>query len=146
MEARKITDANEIRKFMMAGKAKVTFRSAVTGTRFTYEVVVPKGKRDDASALHFVKVLTGPSNEADFTFLGTVFPNGVYRHGTKSPISAGAVSEKAFNWAWASISKGVLPENLEVWHEGCCGRCGRTLTVPESIESGYGPECIQMVR
>jgi len=23
-----------------------------------------------------------------------------------------------------------------------CGRCGRVLTVPESVESGFGPECI----
>jgi hypothetical protein len=32
-----------------------------------------------------------------------------------------------------------------VHHEGRCGRCGRTLTVPESIESGFGPECINYV-
>ena len=31
------------------------------------------------------------------------------------------------------------------WHEGRCGRCGRKLTVPESIEAGYGPECINLV-
>lgn len=33
-----------------------------------------------------------------------------------------------------------LPE-CEVWHEGRCGRCGRKLTVPESIETGIGPDC-----
>jgi len=32
-----------------------------------------------------------------------------------------------------------------VFHEGACGRCGRTLTVPESIASGFGPECIRYV-
>jgi hypothetical protein len=31
--------------------------------------------------------------------------------------------------------------DLEVWHEGRCGACGRRLTVPESIERGLGPEC-----
>jgi hypothetical protein len=29
----------------------------------------------------------------------------------------------------------------EVYHEGRCGRCNRKLTVPESIETGLGPEC-----
>jgi hypothetical protein len=44
---------------------------------------------------------------------------------------------------WAHIDD--LPESLEIWHEGSCLRCGRKLTVPESIESGYGPECIKSV-
>lgn len=34
---------------------------------------------------------------------------------------------------------------VEIWHEGKCGRCGRQLTVPESIESGFGPECVKMI-
>jgi hypothetical protein len=31
-----------------------------------------------------------------------------------------------------------------VWHEGSCARCGKKLTVPESIESGFGPECVKL--
>ncbi len=34
-----------------------------------------------------------------------------------------------------------MPEQLEVWHEGCCGKCGRKLTDAESIARGIGPEC-----
>jgi hypothetical protein len=34
-----------------------------------------------------------------------------------------------------------LPKGLKVHHEGRCCRCGRKLTVPESIETGLGPEC-----
>lgn len=40
-----------------------------------------------------------------------------------------------------AIAGGVIPPSLEVWHEGRCGRCGRALTVPESIASGIGPVC-----
>jgi hypothetical protein len=36
-----------------------------------------------------------------------------------------------------------LPECIEIWHEGKCGKCGRQLTVPSSIETGIGPECIK---
>ena len=32
-------------------------------------------------------------------------------------------------------------ETVQVWHEGRCGKCGRKLTVPESLTSGLGPEC-----
>lgn len=36
-------------------------------------------------------------------------------------------------------------DRVEVWHEGSCGRCGRKLTVPSSIETGLGPECAELV-
>ena len=145
-QARKITDVAKIRQFIMAGKAKLTFRSVESGNRFTYEIVSPKGKRGDDKSPRFVRVLSGSNNESDFTYLGTLFPDGNYQHGQKSPFSKGVQSELAFQWALKHIAKGTLPANLEVWHEGCCGRCGRTLTVPESIESGYGPECVNLVR
>jgi hypothetical protein len=29
-------------------------------------------------------------------------------------------------------------EQIKIYHEGKCARCGRPLTVPESIESGFG--------
>ena len=31
-----------------------------------------------------------------------------------------------------------LPTFIEIWHEGKCGKCGRTLTVPDSIINGLG--------
>jgi hypothetical protein len=42
----------------------------------------------------------------------------------------------------AGRREGILGATLEFWHEGRCGRCGRRLTVPDSIASGYGPECV----
>jgi hypothetical protein len=38
-------------------------------------------------------------------------------------------------------SKELHPQ-LIVHHENHCGRCGRTLTVPESVERGIGPDCL----
>ena len=53
------------------------------------------------------------------------------------------ISFQAFAWFLASLSRPgtELPEQLEFWHAGRCGRCGRRLTVPASIASGFGPEC-----
>jgi len=47
-----------------------------------------------------------------------------------------------FPWTWNRLveNKG-LPDVIEVWHEGCCAQCARRLSVPASIELGYGPEC-----
>ena len=132
-----ITDGTFARTFALAGKARITLVSARTGQRFTYRIAL--GKADGSP--HFVALLTGSDNDSDFQFLGTIFPDGGYRHGKRSRIGQDAPSAKAFAWAWSYLMTGRIPANLEVWHEGRCGRCGRALTVPESIESGLGPEC-----
>lgn len=41
--------------------------------------------------------------------------------------------------------KTELPPNYGMFHAGRCGRCGRLLTTPESIESGLGPDCITKI-
>lgn len=128
-----------VRSFMMAGKAVFTVENPNTGNRFTYKVT--RKAADGGMVLHFVKVLTGPDNTADYEFLGTVFPDGAFAMSRKSRIGPDAPSAKAFGWLWARISKCGDTGPARVLHEGRCCRCGRTLTVPESIESGVGPEC-----
>lgn len=125
-----------IKAFVLAGTAIFTIRSTRSGQRFTYKVRQPNENRP-----HFVRVLTGPDNTRQYVFLGTIFDNETYRPGKKSPISQTAPSSLAFVWAWGVIVRDQVPETLEVWHEGRCGRCGKKLTVPESIESGFGPHC-----
>lgn len=42
---------------------------------------------------------------------------------------------------WRGELAVVESHGWKVHHEGRCGKCGRRLTVPESIETGLGPEC-----
>lgn len=134
-----MTSASVVKSFALAGRARLTFRSVKTGTRFTFKVTAKEGKPA------FVSLMNGQSNEDDFEFLGSIFEGKAFVHGRRSRISQDAPSAKAFAWVWAQIQKGALPESLEVWHEGRCGRCGRVLTVPESIATGLGPECVKHV-
>ena len=148
----KLANVGAIRKFLLAGRARFTVRSEKTGTRFTYRVkAAPKPEDPMKDQAYFVSVLTGPENETDYEFIGTVFRSVgggiVYRHSRKSRIGTDAPSARGFYWLSTLLTRDdstVLP-SAEVWHEGICGRCGRTLTVPESIESGFGPECIGKV-
>lgn len=49
---------------------------------------------------------------------------------------------RAFLWALPYLWRGAaLPAPGRIYHLGRCGRCGRALTVPSSVESGFGPEC-----
>jgi hypothetical protein len=41
--------------------------------------------------------------------------------------------------------KNDLPNIVEVHHNGHCARCGRMLTVPESLYTGFGPDCAQQI-
>lgn len=127
-------ERGEARRFALAGHAIVTLVNTRTGGRFTFKIVKPSDEHP-----HFVRVLTGPDNEESYTFLGTIFNGTEYRHGRRSPIGEDAPSAKAFKWFWANADQ--LPDFVEVWHEGYCGRCGRLLTVPESVTRGIGPEC-----
>jgi hypothetical protein len=132
-----MTDAEKISRFVLAGNATFTLESRRTGARFTFRA---RCKRDGTPA--FVSVLTGSNNESDYEYLGCVFfDTRSYFHGTKSRIRRDAPSAKAFKWFWDRLSRGEVPEECAFFHAGRCGRCGRKLTVPESVESGLGPEC-----
>lgn len=133
MEGRKLKNTDAL-KFIFAGKSIVTFLNAKTGNRFTFKTKVAKD-----SNMFFVSVLNGPENWA---YIGTCI-EGKFRHGRKSNISADAQSVKVFDFVLAKLVAGNLPEFVEVWHEGHCGKCGKRLTVPSSIENGLGPECIK---
>lgn len=137
-----ISGNENIVRFLLAGNAILTVRNSETGNRFTFKVVEDKDNEGNPTGRHYVKVMTGPDNNSSYTYLGTIFGRNVYQHGKKSHIGQDAMSARAFNWVWRRLTSGKeLPECIEVWHEGRCGRCGRRLTVPESIETGLGPIC-----
>lgn len=123
------------REYLLAGNAVMTFRNSATDNRFTYRVRQP-----DKDHPHFVMVRTGSE---EWMFMGTIFDGDQYRHGKRSTISQTSKSAKTFEWLWRNID--ALPEEIEIWHEGNCLRCGRQLTVPESIKSGYGPVCNELL-
>jgi hypothetical protein len=136
--ARPIQNAEHAAQFIMGGNATVTFKSTATGKHFTFKVQEPK---DGGGKVRFVKVLNGPDNETAYAYMGLIGANGGFTRTAKSKIGADAPSHKAFAWAWGRIAAGSIPEGLEVWHDGKCGKCGRKLTHPESLETGLGPIC-----
>ena len=127
-------------QFITAGNAYFTIRSQKTGVRYTYRVNVSKPNEKYTKATTFVSLLTGPQNTEDYSYLGMI-SNGQFRLTRASRMKADSTPVKAFQWVWSALQAGKLPPATEIWHEGRCGRCGRKLTVPESIEAGIGPEC-----
>ncbi len=131
--------------FVLAGNSLFTIRNSKNGSRFTYKVKVPKDTDPEKANFFFVKLLTGSDNNSNYSYIGYIKsgpPQPYFIYGNKSKISEAAPGVKAFDFVFNKI---IGPQSfhpdLEVWHEGKCCRCGRKLTVPESIESGIGPEC-----
>jgi hypothetical protein len=127
---------------MLGGNATVTLVSLKTGTRFTFKI-----RANDTGDVHFVSLLRGPDNERDFSYLGRIANMGLFpgrRNAKPGDVGVDAPSSKAFQFAWAQLLHDRLHDQLEIWHEGRCGRCNRKLTVPSSIASGFGPECVKM--
>lgn len=127
-----IKDRQKSIEFILAGNSTVTFVNSNTSNRFTYSV-----KKSEKSDLYFVSVLTSPDI---YVYIGVITPNG-FSHGKKSSIGLNAQSVQVFKYVYNNLIKNKLPEYIQIWHEGKCGRCNRSLTVPESILTGIGPEC-----
>lgn len=133
-----LTNAVDTRTFVLGGNARVTLVSERTGARFTYRV-----RASNDGRVNFVALLSGSDNDSDYEFIGTIFSDGAYRPGRKSRVSPDAPSAKAFDWVWRRLAADIMPTEVQVWHEGRCGKCGRVLTTPASISRGMGPVCAE---
>lgn len=116
-----------IKKFIFAGNARFTLRSTKTYKHFTYRV--KKSKHPNVNAHYFVYADRGD-------YIGDVFADTMVFK-PKYGVSGTNESILPFNWFMHHVGN----TQLEIWHEGICGKCGRLLTDPVSIARGLGPEC-----
>lgn len=124
--------------FFKGGNALFTVANP-TGDHYTFKIRQPKGEDKP----FFVNLLTGPQNTSDYTYMGIYNPtnNNVYLT-KKSRYNDESTPVKVVRWAIHMIvNNKELPAGYSIQHEGRCCRCGRTLTTPESVEAGIGPEC-----
>ncbi len=125
--------------------ATLTLTSPRTGEHRTFRVkTVRKGKLEGQ---RLVELLIGSNNEADYKAFAHVgndktpwLKEGEARvwgkhRGTQYERFLDLLARPSY---WAG--KGVIYQI-----SGHCRRCNRTLTHPESLTSGYGPECIKHV-
>jgi hypothetical protein len=132
-------------EFVTAGRALFTVFSK-TGERYTFKVTKKEASGSYGDTF-FASLLTGPDNEADYSYMG-ILQTGVMRvvPTKKSKLTLDSTPMRVLNWALATMKAGgEFPVGYGVCHEGKCGRCGRTLTVPDSIETGIGPECARIM-
>ena len=128
-------------RLIWAGNAIFTMRSKKTNTRFTYKIVKSKPNPRYLMPRYWVYLLAGPDNVNSYVYIGWTPGNGRYLNVRKdlSPKQPGIA---AFIWLCSHIDEpSLILAQAELFHQGRCCKCGRVLTVPESILAGIGPEC-----
>jgi hypothetical protein len=147
-------------EFITAGRATFTvepaseFHAAMKAAgkevrpHYTYRV---ECAQKDHSCVFFVKALTGPDNENDFRYLGVLDPHqGSLRLTPRSAFAAGSIPAvialRVLSRIFAGQGEQIERAGWRVHHAGKCGRCGRTLTTPESCATGIGPECRKVLK
>lgn len=134
-EPRVMTDPVDVSRYLLAGHATLTLKSLKSGEHLTYKVTLAPEKTD----FYFVGLLIGSDQEYAYMGVLTNPAHGapVFRLTGKSKYNEQSRPVLAFRF----FLNHLVHPSMEVRHEGSCGRCGRQLTHPESIDRGIGPEC-----
>lgn len=151
--------SNVNKEFVLAGRAVFTievpdsFRNSYKGRHgvevkphYTYRVSFKKATGNFNNDAYFLQLLTGPDNTKSYTYLAMlVKESGAVRITGKSCREEGSVevalARRALARIWADEVESIEAVGFKLHHEGRCGKCGRALTTPESVERGIGPEC-----
>jgi hypothetical protein len=79
-----------------------------------------------------------------YKYIG-IIKNYNFHYSRKSTIERDSRSVIVFDYVILNLWQETLNTSIEIYHDGRCGRCGRQLTTPDSVTSGFGPECIKKV-
>jgi hypothetical protein len=131
-----------------AGRSVLTFRNPATGGHLTVKASQAKDKEDRKKKLpiFFVNVRILGDGDTGYVFGGTIFSDTMTMKLSKHA-TPGSQVEKVMHWLMAMIQKPqtLRDRNIAVLHEGRCCRCALPLTHPESINTGFGPDCLKYV-
>jgi hypothetical protein len=136
-------------KFLLAGNAVFTVTNP-KGDHYTFRVRRVESEWPQGSGRmgvsYFVNVKVSGQDRL-YAYIGLLNPTtGTVKTTQKSMYVPGSKEYDVASWACqAVIGCKMVPAGYHIEHAGRCGKCGRQLTDPQSIERGIGPECWSMI-
>lgn len=136
-------------KFLLAGRAVFTV-SNPAGDHYTFKVRRVESEWPKYSGkmttTYFVNVKTAKTDHP-YGYIGILdAKKGTIKCTAKSEFLPGTKEYSVAAWACqAVVNAKMIPDGYHIEHAGRCGKCGRQLTDPESIQRGIGPECWSMI-
>lgn len=141
--AHRLIGAENIKKYCMSGNAIVTLTSP-TKVHYTYYIRAPwrEDKDEFESDIRFVYYR---NSENRWDYVGGLYKDGTFFRSTyHSVVGENHEAFKGMKYLTKMMNQD-FDTPMIVQHEGACGRCGRRLTDPLSIERGIGPRCYAIV-
>lgn len=145
------------KEFFFSGKkAEFTFeinpeyaKAKNLDPHYTFKVTKHITEDQPPRELHFVK-LRGNESDNKYHYFGMLNKEEGKVYMTKASTFAQdclfvRLVNRAFQRIWENNTQVMDNAGFHLHHAGKCGRCGRKLTTPRSIETGLGPECEKMV-
>lgn len=130
---------------LTAGKAEFSIQNEISKKHYTYLLTQARHPQSEGATVFFVKVCY---DYLKFHYAGVLVIDDkkvTYAKGAKGKLAETAESIKGLLWLFNKlVTQQKVTENVGVYHFGKCARCGRTLTDPQSIVAGLGPECRRM--
>lgn len=131
-----------LKPYIMGGNSTFTIYSDKLKKRYTYHVV-----RDKSLKSRYIVSLFYGSDNVDFKgsyrFLG-IFYDDTMTLNVNSIGDYKRDAAKMLDYFLGIVSnKHTWPQTCEFYPSKKCARCGRTLTTPESVKRGIGPDCLE---
>jgi hypothetical protein len=128
-----------------AGRATLTFRNTEKETHMTVKVKQATDKNDRKKKLpiFFVSVSLIGDRETGYIHAATIYQDTMTISVSKK-VEVGSQLHKVVGFVWNAVRNPQLLKDKKValLHEGKCCRCSMPLTHPESINTGFGPDCL----
>jgi hypothetical protein len=142
------------REFVLAGGNWVIFTLDVPASfsgankckdHYTFQVT-HRQANDTYGESWFVRLLAGPDNGSDYQYLGMLnAQTGSVKLTRASRMTDDSwpvrLVRRIMACLWSNQGGDIEAAGFRLLHAGRCGRCGRQLTTPESLDSGLGPVC-----
>lgn len=138
--ARKPITPAQFRNFIFAGRSIFTLENQTTGNYITFKVKQMKKEGKPIAHMYVIECKALGDRSYGFELLGFLNMQAKEFRRRKNPDFVGT---KTWIWLLQNLESLERFETLSIYHEGKCCKCGMPLTVPESIESGIGPECLR---
>lgn len=134
-----LTSAEDIRNYILGGNGVVTLKSP-TGVHHTYAFRRPRNTEEFPDDILFVYAV----HEGKTLFYVGMIEDGKFRLTRASRFLHDTPIVKGARYIMRMSQDSTFGPPMELYHEGMCSRCGRPLTNPKSILTGFGPKCRRM--
>jgi len=117
---------------------RITMRNPATGNHRTFQIRTQPADSEFAPGERVVALMNGSDNENSYQGFGFVKDNGwiiLWKRYRQSG------TYQAYTRMLREPAHYAEKHDIDYLYEGRCRVCNRTLTNPESIESGIGPVC-----